>query len=133
LVIRRSNDHLAAAGESYLEHFSFASTVGLMAIAAGLACIIHAIVPALCTRTASRTIASLGRLLERREMLDEIAEEASEAIAFAGLLVLAAVVAAPLWLSDVPSVLQWAYTAMAFAFPATLLLTNGELAVQDAD
>jgi hypothetical protein len=132
-VIRRSKDHLAAAGEAYFEHFRFASTVGLMAIAAGLACIIHAVVPALCTRTASRTIASLGRLLERREMLREIAEEASEAIAFAGLLILAVVVAAPLWLSDAPDLLQWAYTALAFAFPATLLLTNGELAAQDAD
>ena len=126
-MIRQSREHLAAAGEDYFEHLRFASTVGLMAIAAGLACLIHAVVPALCTRTASRTIAALTRLFERRDMVDKIADESRETTAFAFLIILSAVVVAPLWLLEVPNVLRIAYSALAFALPTTLLLSNPEL------
>ncbi len=127
-MIRQSNDHLTAAGEGYFEHFRFASTVGLMAIAAGLACLIHALVPAFCTRTASRTIDQLKRLIDQRDLLAEAQEEAREATAFAALLLLATVVSAPLWVLDAPTFLRAAYTSMAFALPFTLLLSNRELA-----
>ncbi len=127
-MIRQSNDHLTAAGEGYFEHFRFASTVGLMAIAAGLACLIHALVPAFCTRTASRTIGQLKRLIDQRDLLAEAQEEAREATAFAALLLLATVVSAPLWVLDAPTFLRAAYTSMAFALPFTLLLSNRELA-----
>jgi hypothetical protein len=36
-MIARSRGHLADAGEPYFEHLRFAMTVGLMALAAGLA------------------------------------------------------------------------------------------------
>ncbi len=127
-MIRQSRDHLEAAGEHYFEHLRFASTVGLLAIAAGLACLIHALVPALCTRTASRTIGQLSNLFERRDLLDEIQEQSREATAFVMLLGLATLVSAPLWLMEVPMVLRVAYTTLAFALPATLLLSNRELA-----
>lgn len=126
-MIRQSREHLAAAGERYFEHFRFASTVGLLAIAAGLACLIHAFIPALCTRTASRTIGSLSRLFERRDLLPEIQEQSLEATAFVILLMLATLVSAPLWLMDTPPTLRFAYTALAFAMPMTLLLSSSEL------
>jgi hypothetical protein len=71
-MITESKAHFREAGETYLGHLRFASTIGLLAIAAGLACLIHALVPALCTRTASRTVGQLARLFEQRELLCEI-------------------------------------------------------------
>lgn len=127
-MIGHSKAHLTEAGEGYFEHLRFASTVGLMAIAAGLACLIHALVPALCTRTASRTIGSLTRLFERRDLLPEIEDESVEATAFVSLLMLAVTVIAPLWILEVPTILRVTYTVLAFALPLTLLLTNSELA-----
>jgi hypothetical protein len=127
IMIRRSREHLAGARESYFEHLRFASTVGLLALAAGIACLIHAIVPALCTGTASRTIGSLSRLFAQRDLLPEIQEQSLEATAFVVLLMLAAIASVPLWLLDVPNVLRFTYTALAFALPATLLLSNSEL------
>ena len=126
-MLKQSKAHLMAADERYFEHMRFASTVGLLTIAAGLACLIHALVPALCTRTASRTVGRLAQLFERRELLGEVEEQSLEATAFVMLLALATAVSAPLWLMDVPVVLRVAYTALAFALPLTLLLSNREL------
>jgi hypothetical protein len=43
------------------------------------------------------------------------------------LLILAAVVVAPLWIMDAPTGLRIAYTVLAFALPAVLLVSNPEL------
>jgi hypothetical protein len=59
MMLQRSKDHLQAAGETYFEHMRFALVVGLVTAGAALACIIHAIVPALCERTCSRTLGQL--------------------------------------------------------------------------
>jgi len=126
-MISQSRAHLAAAGESYIEHWRFATTVGLMAIAAGIACLIHALVPALCTRTASRTIGLLGELFADRKRLPAVEAQSLEARAFVLLIGLATLVAAPLWLLETPMVLRIAYTIMAYALPLALLLTNREL------
>jgi len=48
---RRFVEHPASVGESYGEHFAVASGFGLRLIAAGLACLVHACVPAWFTRT----------------------------------------------------------------------------------
>lgn len=126
-MIAQSRTHLAAAGETYLQHWRFATTVGLMAVAAGIACLVHALVPALCTRTASRTIGLISELFEDRSRLDEIEARSSEALAFVLLIGLATLIVAPLWLLDTPLVLRAGYTLMAYALPLTLLLTNREL------
>ncbi|HWF63625.1 MAG TPA: DUF6356 family protein [Rhizomicrobium sp.] len=51
--------HPQSVGETYLEHqrvaFSFAGPLLL----AGLACLLHAVIPGLCERTASNRIAML--------------------------------------------------------------------------
>jgi hypothetical protein len=126
-MIRRSLAHLREAGEGYWQHFRFATTFGLLAMAAGLAAIIHAFVPAMCTHTASRIIRHLGQLLEDRSQIDAIESEAVEARAFVLLLILATAVIAPLWLLGAPLVLKIAYTAMAYALPAALMFSNPEL------
>ena len=126
-MIMQSRAHLAAAGESYADHFRFAGTVGLMTMAAGLACVVHALVPALCQRTASRTVGLLSQLFARRELLAEVEARSLEAIAFVVLALLALLISLVLALSPAPLLLKAVYSLLAFALPLTLLLTNHEL------
>lgn len=51
--------HPNAVGETYGEHFAVASGFGLAMIKGGLACLVHAVLPFLCTSTGSRTIREL--------------------------------------------------------------------------
>jgi hypothetical protein len=52
-------DHPASVEESYLQHMGFALRFAFwLAVAAGAA-LIHAVVPALCEKTASRIVARL--------------------------------------------------------------------------
>ncbi|MGQ0677626.1 MAG: DUF6356 family protein [Rhodospirillales bacterium] len=61
------NDHPAAVGESYAEHLAAASGFGWRMILAGLACIIHGLLPFLFTRTASAAIGELhARMVTNR-------------------------------------------------------------------
>jgi hypothetical protein len=55
--------HPRSVGESYAEHFAMAARFGAALIAAGIACLVHAVVPALCTSTASREVARLHDVL----------------------------------------------------------------------
>ena len=126
-MIHRSKQHLQEAGEGYFEHLSFAATIGLMALAAGLACLIHAVIPALCTRTASRTIALLNQLLADRRRAAEIRDQSIEAMAFAALILTASLIPLALMLTSAPALLALTYGALAFALPVTLLLSNPEL------
>jgi hypothetical protein len=130
-MLERSREHLRAAGETYWQHFRFAQTVGLLALAAGVACLIHAFVPALCTRTASRTIGQLNQLFAERERLQEVDCGSAEARAFVLLLVLATAVTAPLWVLGAPLELSIGYTLLAYGLPLALLLTNPELEPED--
>ena len=52
-------EHPATVGESYTEHMGVAFTFGLRMIGAGLACVMHGLVPALFTKTGSNTIDDL--------------------------------------------------------------------------
>ena len=65
-MIGASKRHLGDAGESYFQHLRFATKVGAVAIGAGLACIVHALLPALFTTTGSRAIARLNQLIDER-------------------------------------------------------------------
>lgn len=127
-MIGQAREHLQAAGEGYWQHFRFATTFGLLAVAAGIAALIHAVIPAVCTSTASRIVRHLGNLIEDRGMIDVVERDAVEARAFVLLLILASVVVAPLWILDVPTGLRLVYTVLAFLLPATLLVSNPDLA-----
>jgi uncharacterized protein YjeT (DUF2065 family) len=118
--------HLAEARETYLQHMRFAIGVGLMLLAAGLACVLHGLVPAYCTRTASRTVDELTRLFRDRDALAEVLDEASGALTLAGLVLLTL----PAWtlLLLAPGYPLPAFTAvLALAIPATYLWTNPQL------
>ena len=130
-MIAQSRAHLRDAGEGYWQHFRFATTFGLLAAAAGFAAIVHAFVPGMCTSTASRIVRHLGQLIEDRDKIDAIESDAVEARAFILLLLLAAAVVAPLWIMNAPMTLRLAYTGLAFALPAVLLISNPELAARE--
>jgi len=132
-MIHRSKRHLDEAGEGYFEHLTFAATIGMMALAAGLACLIHAIVPGFCTRTASRTIGLLNQLLADRRRVEEVRDQSIEAIAFAALTVTASLIPLILMLTSAPAGLALVYGALAFALPVTLLLSNPELEATPAE
>lgn len=128
-MISQSRAHLRHTGESYWQHFRFATTFGLLAMAAGIAALVHAIVPGMCSSTASRIVRHLGQLIEDRSKIDAVETEAVEAKAFAMLLILASAVVAPLWILEAPTTLRLTYTLLAFSLPATLMVSNPELAV----
>ena len=62
----RWRSHLDHAGEGYFEHLGVACRIGGLLIAAGAACLVHAVVPALCTDRASRTIRRLHDQIQKR-------------------------------------------------------------------
>lgn len=59
-------DHPASVDETYVEHFGIASRFGITLLGGGLACFVHAVVPALCTRTGSDTVKRLNDELQAR-------------------------------------------------------------------
>jgi hypothetical protein len=131
-MIHQSRAHLEAADESYWQHFRFATTFGLLAMAAGFAALIHAIIPGICTSTASRIVRHLGQLIDDRSKIDAIENEAVEARAFVLMLILATAVVAPLWILGAPTALRAVYTILAYALPATLLIANPELTTSES-
>ena len=59
LPVRLFTDHPASVGESYAEHLVTASGFGLRMVLAGLACMIHALLPFLFVKTGSVQISTL--------------------------------------------------------------------------
>ena len=56
-------EHPASVGESYTEHMGMSWSFGAVMIKGGLACFLHGLVPALCTRTGSTAIRRLHDLM----------------------------------------------------------------------
>ena len=130
---QRSKDHLAAAGETYFEHMRFALVVGFVTAGAALACIIHAIVPALCERTCSRTLGQLSWLFADRRRLREFEREASGVFTFVALILLAAATASVPTAIGGGTGLIATMALLAFAIPFTFLSTNTELESVEVD
>jgi hypothetical protein len=59
--------HPEDIGESYREHAGHALVIGLRMVAAGLACLVHALIPGLFVRTASHTVNGIVALMQQRE------------------------------------------------------------------
>ena len=59
-------EHPASVNETYLQHCLFAMRLAVSLIAAGLAALIHALMPALFAYTASQIIGKLHRQIEVR-------------------------------------------------------------------
>ncbi len=54
-------EHPASVGESYFQHMAMASSFGACMLLAGLACLVHAILPFAFVKTGSDTISNLYR------------------------------------------------------------------------
>lgn len=64
-------EHPESVGETYSEHLSVASWYGVRLLGAGLACMVHAVLPCLFVRTGSATIERLhGHMTGRLGPLD---------------------------------------------------------------
>ncbi|MFK7793136.1 MAG: DUF6356 family protein [Devosiaceae bacterium] len=59
-------DHPASVNETYFQHLRFAAGFALTLFAAGLAALIHAIIPPLFETTASRLICKLHTHIQAR-------------------------------------------------------------------
>jgi len=72
-ITRPFTEHPASVGESYGEHMGQALYFGCRMFFAGLACLIHGVLPFLFVRTGSRAIAELNeRMISRRAPLQPI-------------------------------------------------------------
>ena len=59
--------HPRSVGESYGEHAATAMRFGATMVVGGVACMVHAVLPTLFTRTASNTVKTLyGRMKSRQ-------------------------------------------------------------------
>ena len=60
-------DHPKSLGMGWAEHGAGAMVIGARMVGAGIACIVHAAVPALFTQTAGKTVLSLhDHMMQRR-------------------------------------------------------------------
>jgi hypothetical protein len=60
-------DHPESLGESYVQHLGHALSYAGAFLVCALACLVHAVVPALCETTASRSVTRLhARMTSRR-------------------------------------------------------------------
>lgn len=59
-------DHPAQVDETYFQHMRFAGGFAFWLVLAGLAALVHAVIPAFCETTASRIVQRLNtRILDR--------------------------------------------------------------------
>ena len=59
-LIRAFTEHPESVGETYTEHLVRAVGFGTRMVLAGIACLVHAVLPFLFVRTGSRAIAELN-------------------------------------------------------------------------
>jgi len=126
-MLRVSRKHLAEAGESYLEHMRFAATVGVLAIGAGLACLLHALIPGVCPRTCSRTVALLQELFADRRRLRAVSDQSSGVVIFVVLTAVSSLTAVVMiaWIED--ALIGALAIAQAYALPTIYLSQNPSL------
>jgi hypothetical protein len=62
-MIKNSKEHLDLTNETYIQHFKFATCIGLTMIYGGMQAIIHAIYPGTLTKAASTKIKKLYSLV----------------------------------------------------------------------
>lgn len=92
-MLTSSREHLIEAGETYFQHMRFAFIVGALAVGAGLACIVHSVVPALCPKSCSRTVGLLQTLFADRHKLDAVSSASSGVLTFVILITISSVTA----------------------------------------
>lgn len=66
MIAKLFTDHPRAIGETYSQHARTALSFGWRMTLGGIACIVHAIVPGLFVKTASRTVVQLDAEMRGR-------------------------------------------------------------------
>ena len=64
-MLRLFTDHPNSVGETYLEHFQFASRFGAQLVIAGTACLIHGFLPFLFLTTGSKAVRRLYGVVDQ--------------------------------------------------------------------
>ncbi|MFL6722160.1 MAG: DUF6356 family protein [Sphingomonas sp.] len=116
--------HLAEVGESYFEHMRFALVVGALAAGAGFACMLHAIIPALCEQSCSRTVKLLQGLFADRGQLDAVVAQSSGVLVFVVLVALSFVTALVVAFCTSATAIGLVVIPQAFALPLIYLSQN---------
>ena len=70
-MIKDSKEHLNLTNETYIQHFKFATCIGLTMIYGGIQAVIHAIYPGTLTKAASTKIKKLYSLVSSVSNNDE--------------------------------------------------------------
>ncbi len=74
-------DHPESVGETYGEHFLVASSFGVTMLGAGLACLVHALVPGLFVKTGSAAVTGLyDRMVAHRRRVRDSGVTAPDAL-----------------------------------------------------
>lgn len=66
MLVRAFADHPRELGVGYLTHMKGAASIGVALLGAGVGCFVHALVPGVMTRSASRTIDRLHGHMKAR-------------------------------------------------------------------
>ncbi|MDO7844490.1 DUF6356 family protein [Sphingomonas immobilis] len=75
-------DHPASVGESYGEHFGVATRTGMTMIGAGLAALVHGLLPFAFKTTGSRTIIRLHTEIAQKRAAQAAAEDQKKTVEF---------------------------------------------------
>ena len=70
-MIKNSKEHLDLTNETYIQHFKFATCVGISMVYGGIQAIIHAKYPGMLTKAASTKIKKLYSLVSGISNNDE--------------------------------------------------------------
>jgi hypothetical protein len=122
-LVLRSRAHLATVGETYWQHSRYAASVGALMVAAGLACLIHAISPAFFETTASRAVRRLSILIDDRSQAAHLLR-ADEATPLPLLLLLSAGTGLLPWLAGAETAIGLAISLLALAIPFAFLFAE---------
>jgi hypothetical protein len=74
MIAKLFTEHPRAIGETYTQHARTAFSFGWRMTAGGLACMVHAVVPGLFVKTASRTVVQLDAEMRGRKPTPEAEE-----------------------------------------------------------
>ena len=67
MIAKLFTDHPQSIGETYGQHARTAWSFGCRMVTGGLACMVHAVVPGLFVKTASRTVVQLDAEMRGRK------------------------------------------------------------------
>lgn len=67
MIAKLFTEHPQSIGETYTQHARTALSFGLRMVVGGFACMVHAIIPGLFVKTASRTVVQLDAEMRGRK------------------------------------------------------------------